>query len=161
MPMLFANGGHPSLTFHHGERCTVSFMTSHRLIFITRAGAIYDLLASAAFATPWTAQWLFAKMSALSLSGPSFPVFEEGHLLFVNLLGTLVTVWAIIRIVFPKHELLAADTIARAGFSLWMLRALALGAPRVTLLFARMDIIWLVVQGRTLWQSMKRFPTFA
>ncbi|HEY0253779.1 MAG TPA: hypothetical protein VGC41_19750, partial [Kofleriaceae bacterium] len=76
---------------------------------------------------------------------------DEGQLLFVTLLGTVVTMWSVLRLLRPSRELLLADTIARCAFAIWMVRAALVGAPRVVLVFAALEVAWLVVQAIALW----------
>lgn len=118
---------------------------------ITRAGAWYDLFATIGFATPWTARLVLAGISTLPLGGAAISSFDEGQLLFVTLMGTVVTMWSILRIVRPTREKLIADTIARAFFASWMLRAAALGAPRAVLIFAGLELAWMFVQAFAAW----------
>lgn len=118
---------------------------------ITRAGAWYDLFATIGFATPWTARLVLAGISTLPLGGAAISPFDEGQLLFVTLMGTVVAMWSILRIVRPTREKLIADTIARAVFATWMLRAAALGAPRAVLIFAGLELAWMFVQAFAAW----------
>jgi hypothetical protein len=128
---------------------TTSIGTSAR---ITRAGGLYDLLVTGAFATPWTARWLLAALAALPVGGPPLPRFDEGQLLFVVLLGTLVTLWSLLRVVAPRRELLLVDTVGRVFFATWMLRAALLGAAYATWAFAALEVAWALVQGWALWR---------
>lgn len=59
-----------------------------------RAGALYDLVASAAFLTPWTASGM------------------------LGLFGTVVVMWSIARWRRPEPLLIDIDTAGRAVFSL-------------------------------------------
>ncbi len=122
------------------------------LLRITRAGALYDLVATIGFATPWTARATLATLASLHLGGAGFSSFDEGQLLFVTLMGTVVTMWSLLRLIRPSRDKLVADTIARAGFALWMCRAVAGGAPRIALVFAALETAWLIVQAFGLWR---------
>ncbi|MFT3696848.1 MAG: hypothetical protein QM831_27145 [Kofleriaceae bacterium] len=118
---------------------------------ITRAGAAYDLVATIGFATPWTARFVLTALSTLPLGGAAISTFDEGQLLFVTLMGTVVTMWSVLRLVRPSRAKLLADTIARGLFATWMIRAAMLGAPRAVLIFAALELVWLAVQAFALW----------
>lgn len=120
---------------------------------ITRAGAWYDLVATIGFATPWTARLVLAAISTLPLGGADISTFDEGQLLFITLMGTVITMWSVLRILRPTREKLVADTIARAFFATWMIRAATLGAPRVVLIFAGLEVAWMIVQAFAAWAT--------
>jgi hypothetical protein len=133
-------------------------MTSDHDLYarITRAGGLYDLVATGAFATPWSARWLLGSLAQLPLGGATIPAFDEGQLLFVVLLGTIVTLWSLLRVLAPSRQLLLVDTVGRVFFATWMLRAAALGASRATFAFAALEIAWALVQGWALWRWTER-----
>ncbi len=111
---------------------------------ITRAGAIYDLVATIGFATPWTARLVLHMIGGTP--------FDEGQLLFPVLLGTVITMWSLLRILRPSRELLLADTLTRVPFAIWMVRAVILGAPSAAIGFAALELFWLGVQAYGLWR---------
>ena len=120
---------------------------------VVRASAVYDLITTAGFALPWTAPGAFALIGAihrgLGLSG-ALPGEDVYTLLFANLMGSIVTVWAVLRILRPEPVLGAADTAGRALFALGMCAALAAGASPVLAGFAVLEVAWALVQGGTL-----------
>jgi hypothetical protein len=65
---------------------------------LVRTSAIYDLLASAAFATPWSFHLVQQTLGAIS----PLPEFQPLHVFFVNLLGSIVVVWSLLRIWRPE-----------------------------------------------------------
>ena len=117
-----------------------------------RAGAIYDLVITVAFATPWTAaimldlqRWLHTGLGA---AGAQLPDFGPVQMMFVNMAGTAVTMWAIARILHPVPALIAIDTlIGRVAFSAWMIVALASGASAVIAVFLVLEVVWAMLQG--------------
>jgi hypothetical protein len=116
-----------------------------------RAGAIYDLAVTVAFATPWTAaimldlqRWLHTGLGA---AGSQLPDFGPVQMLFMNMAGTVVTMWAIARILHPVPALIAIDTIGRVAFSVWMIVALASGASAVIAVFLVLEVMWAMLQG--------------
>ncbi|MBL8938707.1 MAG: hypothetical protein JNM69_29370 [Archangium sp.] len=122
--------------------------TVRRVVFFS---ALYDLLVTWPFATPWTASWLSGQLGSLHLQlglggvGPSLD--SSTALLFANLMGSIVTVWSILRLLRPTAELGAADTAGRALFSTWMLFALLHGASATLLPFLVLEVAWGLVQG--------------
>ena len=74
---------------------------------IVRASAWYDLLVTIGFATPWTFAMihhsLASTIQALGLPG-GFPAFEPAHMLMANLLGSIVTIWTILRLRDTRRE---------------------------------------------------------
>jgi hypothetical protein len=114
-------------------------MTSARYLRVVRIGALYDLLAAAAFATPWTARALLGLLARLHLQlqvpGAPPPQFAALHLFFVSLFGTLAVAWAGARLAFPRVEQGLVDGLARAAFAVWMGLALASGQSALLVAF--------------------------
>lgn len=106
------------------------------------AGAVYDLVASIAFVTPWTASW------TLSLIGA--PVTGTPSLMVATLFGTVVVMWSIVRWRRPEPLLIAADTAGRAVFSVWFAWALWQGETPVLAVFLALELFWGVAQLRAL-----------
>lgn len=118
---------------------------------VVRASAVYDLVVTVAFALPWTAAAVFGGLGALhhrlGLDGVTPSPDDVYQVLFAGLMGSVVTVWAVYRILRPSLAAGAADTLARGLFSLGMLVALTNGAsPLVTTLLVP-EVGWGVVQG--------------
>lgn len=107
-----------------------------------RAGALYDLVASIAFVTPWTA--------ALVLDVFGSPTSDPMTLLFATLFGTVVVMWSIARWYRPEPLLITIDTVGRALFSLWFAWALWNGQTPVLAVFLALELFWGVVQLRAL-----------
>ena len=101
---------------------------SYRRIFL--ASAWYDLVLTAVFATPWTLALLYALLAtihrALGLS-PLQPLPPEG-VLYANFFGSVVIVWAVLRLRSGLVWLARYDAAARFMFSAAMMHALASGA---------------------------------
>ena len=106
-----------------------------------RAGALYDLVASIAFVTPWTA--------ALVLDLLGTPHSKE-TLLFATLFGTVVVMWSIARWQKPEPLLIGIDTVGRALFSLWFAWALWHGQTPVLAGFLALELFWGAAQLRAL-----------
>ena len=118
---------------------------------VVRASALYDLFVTLPFATPWTAslvvEGLHRLHGQLGLAGAAPPAFDPLHLLFVSLFGTIVTLWAALRVWRPEPAFGAVDTAGRAAFSLWMAHALWLGQSRLLVAFLVLELGWFFVQG--------------
>ena len=107
-----------------------------------KAGALYDLVASAAFLTPWTAVLM------LDLIGAPRP--DAMSLLFATLFGTVVVMWSIARWYRPEPLLIGIDTVGRALFSLWFVWALWHGQTPVLAVFLVLELFWGAAQLRAL-----------
>lgn len=102
-------------------------ITSSNYLRIVRASAWYDLVVTIGFATPWTFTAILASLETLSgvLGIPgSFPEFESAHMLMANLLGSIVTVWAILRLRDTQVQYGRYDAAGRFLFATWQLYAL-------------------------------------
>lgn len=116
---------------------------------LVRASALYDLLLTIGFATPWTLAALLPQLSALNqaLGGQAFPAFGPLHALFCHLMGSLVTVWALLRLRRPQRHLGRFDAAARALFSLWMAHAWWQTQAPLLLLFLGPELLWGLAQA--------------
>jgi hypothetical protein len=115
---------------------------------VVQASALYDLLVTAALATPWTLPFAHALMSKLNvqLGGAPLPVFAPFHMFIAGLLGSIVVVWSLLRLRAPSLLLGRHDGAARFLFSGWMAWTLAqTGAPLLWLLLVP-EFLWGVVQ---------------
>ncbi|MFS2003584.1 hypothetical protein ACEN9F_08155 [Duganella sp. CT11-25] len=99
---------------------------------IVLGSAVYDLLVTAPFATPWSFAFAHEQLDGINqqLGGTALPAFAPFHVLFACLLGSVVLVWALLRISDPQQRFGRFDGVARLLFSTWMIWALAVtGAP--------------------------------
>lgn len=117
---------------------------------IVRASAVYDILVTFPFALPGLAVWNLAQIKTLHTSfafSGSLPDFAPFHLFFVNLMGSLVMVWSILRVYMPEPIFGLYDSFARVLFSSWMLYYLLLhNVTGVLWLFIVPEISWGVIQ---------------
>ncbi|WP_392674867.1 hypothetical protein [Streptomyces sp. LN785] len=125
------------------------FASSRRAyVRVVRASAWYDLVVTAGFATPWTYALVHGALSSLGdASGlGALPERDVIQTLYANLMGSVVVVWALLRIVrpLPAHGLL--DGVARTLFAAWQAYALAHGAPRWLWLFLVVEVAFGIVQ---------------
>ena len=136
-----------------------SLMRSFRPVRVGRAGAIYDLITTVGFATPWTATLVLGILAdvhdKLGLAGDPMPTFETSHLLFVTLFGVIVTLWSVVRIVWPVPLLIAADTVGRAAFSTFFIWSLLNGHSAVVVAFLIPEVSWLIAQALGVRKAIK------
>lgn len=116
---------------------------------LVRASAIYDVLMTGAFATPWSLSLLREQLSTVNvrLGGAPLPVFTPFHLLIGCLLGSVVLVWSVLRIVDPQPRFGRYDAAARYLFSLWMGWALLVTGEPVLWLFIVPELAWGLAQS--------------
>ncbi|WP_181062973.1 MULTISPECIES: hypothetical protein [unclassified Pseudoclavibacter] len=124
---------------------------AHGLI---RLSAIYDLVVTLGFAFLPTASLIFIGLQALhaelGLSGELPDASSPSTMMFVNLMGSVVTAWALFRIFRPSLAAGAADTLARALFSLAMITALTQGASPLIVVMLALEVAWGVAQAAVL-----------
>jgi hypothetical protein len=115
---------------------------------IVKASAIYDLVLTASFATPWTFALAHGQFSSLNamLGGATLPAFTPFHVLFACLMGSIVLVWSTLRILEPTQRLGRFDGTARFLFSLWMAWCLLVTGAPVLWLFVLPEVAWGVAQ---------------
>jgi len=116
-----------------------------RVVFFS---ALYDLLLTAPFATPWSFGLVRAQLSAFNaaLGGAALPDFAGFHLLMANLLGSIVVVWSVLRLRHPEPRLGRYDGAARFLFSTWMAWTLQATGQPVLWLFLVPEFAWGVAQ---------------
>lgn len=134
-------------------------MDTARYLRLVRASAWYDLFATAAFMTPWSMQWLFSQLSQLSTQlglGTPTALVDPAHMVLANLLGSVVVVWAVLRLRHTQVEHGAYDAVARGLFAVWQIVAVVNGATPLILLFTVMEVVFGVVQGMPV--VLERFP---
>ena len=124
-------------------------MRHFRCLAIVRASAWYDLLVTWPFATPWSFVWLYGNLATLAqtlgLPGTVHPL-DATHILFANLLGSVVVVWSLARILSPSLLLGRLDGVARLLFAAWQVHAFLAGASAIVLGFTVFEILFGVLQ---------------
>ncbi|WP_371354883.1 hypothetical protein ACCM60_03555 [Pseudomonas chlororaphis subsp. aureofaciens] len=125
---------------------------------LVRASGWYDLIVTAAFVTPWSFLALHGLMQqwsqALNLPG-ELPPFAPMHLLMVNLMGSIVCVWSVLRIRDPQLAFGRYDAAGRLLFSTWQIYALAHGGTALIGVILFFELAWAVAQ---LWPVGEREP---
>lgn len=115
---------------------------------LVRASAIYDLLVTAPFTTPWTFSFVHSQLSAVNqgLGGTALPAFAPFHVLFACLLGSLVLVWSLLRIADPQQRFGRFDGVARFMFATWMVWALSTTGEPLLWIFIVPELAWGIAQ---------------
>jgi len=106
---------------------------------VVQVGAWYDLIATIAFVTPWTFSAVYAGIGrlALALSLPGgLPAFDPLQAMMVNMMGSAVIVWALLRIRDPQVGFAIYSVAIRVLFIVWQLYALWHGASPIVLGFS-------------------------
>ncbi|WP_329123779.1 hypothetical protein [Streptomyces sp. NBC_01465] len=120
-----------------------------------RASAWYDLVVTAGFATPWTYALVHDALSSLGRASGlgEMPQLDTMQTLFANLMGSVVVVWALLRITKPQPVHGLFDGIARILFSAWLAYALVDGAPHLLWGFLGVEVAFGIVQLVPLWRN--------
>ncbi|MFF7062322.1 hypothetical protein [Pseudomonas sp. NPDC008258] len=117
---------------------------------LVRASGIYDLVVTIGFATPWSFAllhgWLSGLNGTLGLAG-GIPVFEPMHMMMANLMGSIVCVWAWLRIRHPEQLFGRYDAAGRVLFSTWQVYALLNGASALIWGVLVMEVLWAIAQS--------------
>jgi hypothetical protein len=127
---------------------------------IVWAGGLYDLLVTFPFAFPcvviWQLSFLRTVQGWLGMTG-EFPAFGPFHLFFVNLFGSIVTIWAVLRLIRPEPLFGLFDGIGRAAFLSWMLYYLLVWhVPPVVMLFVVPEVLFGIAQLGGYWLLMRK-----
>jgi len=116
---------------------------------LIRASGWYDLIVTVAFVTPWSFFALYSALhglsQALGLPG-ELPPFEPAHMLMANLMGSIVCVWAVLRIRDPQQAFGRYDAVGRALFATWQIYALSQGASAIIGVILFFEVLWGIVQ---------------
>jgi hypothetical protein len=114
---------------------------------IVQVSAWYDLVVTIGFATPWTFAAIHSMLMIAAQGLPGeFPHFEPAHLLMANLLGSIVTIWSVLRIRDPQLQYGRYDAIARFLFATWQIYAVVHGASVLILCFTVFEILFGIIQ---------------
>ena len=116
---------------------------------LVRASALYDVVMTAAFVTPWTFLLMREHLNAinLGLGGAPLPVFEPLHLLISSMMGSVVMVWSVLRMLDPQPRFGRYDAAARYLFSTWMAWALLVTGQPLLWLFLVPELAWGLAQS--------------
>ena len=125
-------------------------LDADRYARIVRASALYDLVVTLAFATPWTFSLLHRAVSALdgATGAPgTIPTATALTVLMANLMGSLVIVWSVVRLTLRLTVLGRYDAAARFLFAAWQVNALASGLSWVIAPLVVIELVFGVLQA--------------
>ena len=125
-------------------------LDADRYARIVRASALYDLVVTLAFATPWTFSLLHRAVSALdgATGAPgTIPTATALTVLMANLMGSLVIVWSVVRLTLRLTVLGRYDAAARFLFAAWQINALAAGLSWVIAPLVVIELVFGVLQA--------------
>lgn len=134
-------------------------MNTSSYLRLVQASAWYDLVVTIGFATPWTFAAILSGIDALSRLlgiGAPMPAFEPAHMMMVNLLGSIVTVWAVLRLREPRVLYGRYDAAGRFLFATWQLHALVHGAHPVVWGFFVVEVAFGLAQALPVSEESKR-----
>jgi hypothetical protein len=119
-----------------------------RYLRLVRSSAWYDLVVTIGFATPWTYALLHRALNAGSEALGLSPLHEANptQLLYANLMGSVVTVWALLRLIRPRRVHGLFDGVARLLFSSWFAYALGHGGPELLWPLLAFEVPWGLTQ---------------
>jgi hypothetical protein len=136
--------------FRRAHGIQLPAMGADRFRAIVRASAIYDLIVTAPFMTPWSLMLAIDMIdylhTSLGLPG-ALPTFEATHFLFAGLMGSVVVVWSLARIHLGAPILGRYDAVARLLFALWQGYAVANGATPIILVFTVFEVLFGILQA--------------
>ena len=126
-------------------------MTLPIALRVIRLSAIYDLVVTVGFAFAITATMLLDSLAALhdnlGLTGATPDPSDPFTIMFANLMGSVVTAWAVFRILRPSLLAGGVDIGARILFSIGMTVALFEGASPLVIVMLALEIVWAVAQS--------------
>ena len=133
-------------------------MNSETYRKIVRLSGMYDFIFTIPFVTPWSFQLLNHFLNQLSPT----PTFAPIHVVFVNLFGSIVIIWSILRIRYPMAIYGAYDAAGRLLFSIWFMTYLLIHAFHpVMFIFAVFEIMWFIIQAYGFWKLPKLAREFS
>ncbi len=125
-------------------------MPTSRYLRLVWFSALYDLVVTLPFATPWTARVVFTQLTALhlrfGLGGDTVPPFAPLHFMFLSFFGSLVTMWAIYRLTCTRREHGLVDGCGRIAFCAWQALALFQGQSHLLAGFVVFEVAFCVSQ---------------
>lgn len=125
-------------------------LTENTYLKIVRTSAYYDLIATICFATPWTFIFLLQSLRSFDAQFNIPGIIPEPdvlHILFANLLGSVVIIWSIVRLKLNLVILGRADAVTRFLFASWQIYALLSGASWIIYFFLFFEILFFIAQS--------------
>lgn len=116
---------------------------------LNRVSALYDVIVTWPFATPFTIGLFFWAVGHLHAAAGWAPLPELSvfGVLFGNFFGTVVLIWSAVRLHLKDLRLMRYDALGRWLFSAWMLNAALNGASPVIWIFIAFELSFAVLQS--------------
>lgn len=138
--------------------------TEKSYLKLVKASAWYDILVTTVYAFPilvGLAINSFRDLHEALGAGGSFPEFEPLHYFMLNLMGTVITIWSIVRIRYNLAFLGLYDAYGRLFFSTWMLYYLVVHNISATMyLYLIPEVLWGVAQFWGYWKYKQVVTTY-
>ncbi|SMX26626.1 hypothetical protein TRP8649_00711 [Pelagimonas phthalicica] len=116
---------------------------------ICRLSAWYDLIITWPFALPITLgilwQYGFMPLNAV-LGFAALPALDVHAVLFGNFFGSVVVIWALVRLYLNDSRLALFDGLGRVLFSVAMVNALMAGISPIIWAFLIPELAWAIAQ---------------
>lgn len=115
-----------------------------------KTSAIYDLVTCLPLALPGVAGIYLTVLDALNGAvglGGHVGELSPLAMMFINFLGSLISIWAVLRLINPSWANGLTDVVVRAFFSVAMLNAILNGVPGL------IGILWACEMGLLLVQA--------
>lgn len=124
---------------------------------IVRISAAYDLGIGLAFSNPLTLGPVWSLLGAVqqALGLGTLPSLDVHAGLFANFFGTVVTLWALVRLLRPDDAFGRIDATGRAAFVLWMGAALMAGATPLLAGFMVIEVAFGIAQALPITRSAR------
>lgn len=124
-------------------------MTSRTYLRIMLGSAIYDLIFTLPFATPWGFVQIanLLRMLDETLGLPGDIAQPDGlHILLANLMGSAVLVWAVLRLHLRLPIFGRYDAAIRALFAIWLVVAMSNGVSLVLVALLVLEVLLVTLQ---------------
>ncbi|KFL26411.1 hypothetical protein JP74_13650 [Devosia sp. 17-2-E-8] len=121
-----------------------------KLARAVKTSAIYDLVTCLPLALPGIAGVYLSVLNALNGAmslGGSVGELSPLAMMFINFLGSLISIWAVLRLINPSWANGLADVAVRTLFSIAMLNAILNGVPGLV------GVLWVCELGLLLAQA--------
>ena len=129
-------------------------MEENKYLKIVKVSAFYDLIVTAGFATPWTFKWMHELLRTMA----PLPDFQSMHMLFANLMGSIVIVWSILRLRHTQSLFGFYDGIGRIlFFTCQMYYLIGFNEPWIIGIFAIFEIGFGIIQLYGYWRLQTKF----
>lgn len=121
-----------------------------RLARAVKTSAIYDLVTCLPLALPGVAGIYLSILDTLNGAiglGGAVGALSPLSMMFINFLGSLISIWAVLRLINPSWANGLTDVVVRTFFSIAMLNAIMNGVPGLVGVLWACELALLLVQA--------------